>query len=152
MNTRTFVYAALLAGVVIGVLGNLPIFNLINCLLCVWVWLGGFLAVYLYQRMEHGARGLTPAQGAGLGALAGLVGAGVGIVVYSLTSFISLPLFASFARFMQVEGDLPFDRVDPAAIVGSTFFFFVLDALFYPLFGAISGFITASLMKKQLPT
>jgi hypothetical protein len=152
MNTRTFVYSALLAGAVIGVLGNLPIFNLINCLLCIWVWLGGFLAVYLYRRMERGAASLTPAQGAGLGALAGLIGAGVGIVVYSLTSFISMPLFASFVRFMQIERDLPFDRVDPAAIAGSTFFFFVLDALLYPLFGAISSFITASLMRKQLPT
>ena len=152
MNTRTFIYSALIAGAVIGVLGNLPILNLINCFLCIWVWVGGFLAVFLYQRMEHGATSLTPAQGAGLGALAGLVGACVGIVVYALTSFISMPIFASFARFVQVEGDLPFDRVDPAAIVGSTFFFFVLDALLYPLFGAISGFITASLMKRQLPT
>ena len=114
MNTRTFLYSALLAGAVIGVLANLPILNLINCFLCIWVWLGGFLAVFLYQRMEHGATGLTPAQGAGLGALAGLIGACVGIVVYALTSFISMPIFASFARFMQVEGDLPFDRVDPA--------------------------------------
>lgn len=152
MNTRTFLYSALLAGVVIGVLGNLPILNLINCFLCVWVWLGGFLAVYLYQRLEHGVTSLTPAQGAGSGALAGLVGAGVGMVVYALTSLISMPIFASFARFMQVEGDLPFDRLDPAAIAGSTFFFFVLDALLYPLFGAVSGFITASLRKRQLPT
>ena len=149
MNTRSFVLSALISGAVIGFLANFPVLNLINCFLCIWVWVGGILAVFLYRRFEHGASGLTAAQGAGLGALAGLIGAFVGVVVYALTSFISMPMFVEVARFFQIEGDLPFETVDPSSIVASAFFFFLLDAVAYPLFGAISGFIAASLLGKE---
>ena len=47
MNTRSFVLSALIAGAAIGVLANLPVLNLINCFLCLWVWIGGLLAVFL---------------------------------------------------------------------------------------------------------
>jgi hypothetical protein len=151
MNNRSFVTSALIAGVAIGLLAHLPVLNLINCFLCLWVWVGGFLAVFLYQRSQPVGSGLTGAQGAGLGALSGLIGVFIGIIVNALTSFISFPLFASLARFFQVEGDLPFQTVDLPSIVSSTVIFFILDVVTFPLFGAISGFIAASLMKKQQP-
>lgn len=152
MNTRYFLISALIAGVVIGLLGNLPLLNLVNCILCLWVWLGGILAVFLYRRFEKGQSVLTAGQGAGLGALAGLIGAFVGVVVYALTSFISMPLYANMARFFEIEGDLPFDTVSPSSVLASTFIFFLLDVVLYPLFGAISGFITASLLVKKPQT
>ncbi|MFN8473022.1 MAG: hypothetical protein U0822_12615 [Anaerolineae bacterium] len=150
MNGRSFMLAALIAGAVMGALGNLPVFNLINCFLCIWVWVGGFLAVYLYRRFEHEVSVLSPGQGAGVGALAGLIGAFFGIVVYALTSVISMPLFADVARFLQVEGDVPFKSGLPGLpeIVGSALVFLVLDIVLYPLFGAISGFIAASFWPK----
>jgi hypothetical protein len=73
---------------------------------------GGALAVFLYRRLQQGKLGLTPAQGAGLGALSGLIGALCGVLVYALTSSLSTPLFNSIARFLQVEGDLPFQSGD----------------------------------------
>jgi hypothetical protein len=149
MNSRSFILSALIAGAVIGVLANLPILNLVNCFLCLWVWVGGILAVYLYLRFQRGEGGLTGAQGAGLGAVAGLVGAFIGVIVYALTSFISMPIFDAMARFFQVEGDLPFTSAGLPGMVGSAFFFFVLDAVAYPLFGAISGLLGASLMGKK---
>ena len=109
MNSRSFFLSALIAGVAIGLLGNLPVLNLINCFLCIWVWVGGILAVFLYRRFEHGGPGLTGGQGAGLGALSGLIGAFVGVVVYALTSFISMPLFNNLARSFDIQGDLPWD-------------------------------------------
>ena len=149
MNSRSFLYSALIAGVVMGVLANLPVLNLINCFLCLWIWVGGILAVFLYRRFEHGGPGLTGAQGAGLGALSGLIGAFVGVVVYMLTSFISIPLFNSLARSFDIEGDLPWQTGGIPAVIASAFFFLLVDAILYPLFGAISGFITASLMGKE---
>ena len=149
MNTRSFTLSALIAGVVIGFLANLPVLNLINCFLCIWVWVGGILAVFLYRRFQPGELGLTAAQGAGLGALAGLIGVFVGAVVYALTSFISLPLFASVARMFEIEGDLPFQDAGLPSVIASTFFFLVVNAVLYPLFGAISGLITASLLRKD---
>jgi hypothetical protein len=149
MNTRSFLISALIAGVVIGILANFPLLNLINCFLCVFVWVGGILAVFLYGRLEHGQSALTPGQGAGIGALAGLFGAFVGIVVNALTNVISIPLFNTVARFFQIEGDLPFRTGGLSSIVSATFFFFLLDAVAYPIFGALSGWIAASLSKKQ---
>jgi hypothetical protein len=149
MNTRSFVLSALIAGAVIGVLGNLPVLNLINCFLCVWVWVGGVLAVFLYRRFQPGGPALTGAQGAGLGALSGLIGAFVGVVVFALTSFISMPLFNSLARSLEIEGDLPWEAGGFPTLVASAFFFLVVDAIAYPLFGALSGLITASLLRQE---
>jgi hypothetical protein len=149
MNTRSFALSALLAGIVIGFLGNLPILNLINCVLCVWVWLGGILAVFLYRRFEHGDATLSTSQGAGLGAISGFIGALVGVVVFALTSTISTPILNGLARSLQWEGELPFQTGGSGGIVGTALVFFVIDAVLYPLFGALGGMIAASLTKKS---
>lgn len=145
MNSRSFLLSAAIAGVIIGLLANLPILNIINCFLCLWVWVGGAAAVFIYGKFQPGGPGLKGGQGAGLGALAGLIGAFVGIFVNAATSFISVPMFNELARWFQVEGDLPFRSGGFPALFASTFFFFILDAIFYPLFGALSGWIAASL-------
>jgi hypothetical protein len=145
MNSRSFILSALISGVIIGILANLPVLNVINCFLCVFVWIGGIAAVFIYRAMQHGTLGLTIGQGAGLGALAGLFGAFVGIFVNLLTGFISQPLFNSIANYLQI-GDLPFRSNSLPSMILSSFFFFIIDAIAYPLFGALSGLITVSLM------
>jgi hypothetical protein len=149
MNGRSFILSALIAGAAIGIVANLPLFNLINCFLCIFVWAGGALAVVLYRAFQKGGPGLTGGQGAGLGAISGLIGAFVGIFVNALTNAISAPMLESFVRMLNIEGDLPFRSGDLGAIVASTFFFFMFDAITYPIFGALAGWITAVLMKKQ---
>ena len=148
MNTRSFWLSALISGAAIGVIAHLPVLNFINCFLCLWVWLGGILAVFLYKRFQHDGPGLTPGQGAGLGAVSGVIGALIGVVVNALTGVISFPLFMSLARFAQVEGDLPFQTVNFGSIMASTFIFLCLDIITYPLFGALSGLLTASIKKE----
>ena len=149
MNTRSFLLSALIGGLVTGILGNLPLLNLINCALCVFAWLGGILAVILYKRYQRGGPVATVGQGAGLGALSGLIGAVVGAVVYAITSPLSFPLFSSLARFLQIEGDLPFTRGATLwEILATAFFFLIVDAILYPIFGALAGLITASIMKE----
>jgi hypothetical protein len=148
MNTRSFIFSMLIGGGIIGVLANLPVLNIINCFLCIWVWLGGALAVIFYRQFQRSDPYLSPGQGAGLGALSGLFGAFVGIFVNALTSFISYPMFNSIMHYLKIEGDYPFREGLPAMIT-STFFFFILDAIGYPIFGALSGFITASLYKRD---
>lgn len=152
MNTRSLILTVLIAGTVIGVLANLPILNLINCALCIWVWLGGGLAVLIYRRFQPGQPGLTAGQGAGLGALAGLVGAFVGAVVFLVTSPLSVPIFNGLARSLQLEGDLLFRSNTIWDLVGTAFVFLVLDAVLYPLFGALSGLITANLTRAPRPS
>jgi hypothetical protein len=152
MNSRSFVLSALIAGAAIGLLANLPVLNIINCFLCLWVWVGGILAVFLYRQFQQGGADLTPGQGAGLGAISGLIGAFVGVVVNAATSFISIPMFERLAAYFQAQGDLPFRTGGLGALVASTFFFFALDVVAYPVFGAISGLIGASLLRKPPET
>ena len=149
MNTRSFTFAVLMAGVVMALLGNLPILNLVNCILCLWVWLSGALAVILYRRFQHGQPGPTGGQGAGLGAVAGLVGALVGFGVFVLTSAITTPILQSLARALSVEGDLPPQMMDGGGTFGGALFFLVINIVLYPLFGALGGLITANLGNKS---
>jgi hypothetical protein len=149
MNTRSFLLSTLIAGVVIGFLANLPVLNLINCALCIWVWIGGILAVLLYRRFQHGGPGPSVGQGAGLGALSGLIGALVGAAVFTVTSPLSIPLFNNLAREMGVTGDLPFRSGSFGAIASTAFIFLILDAVLYPFFGALGGLITASLTRES---
>ena len=150
MSTRSFWLSVLIAGAVTGLLGNLPLLNLINCALCIFVWLGGALAVYLYRRYEHGLGILSTGQAAGLGAVTGLIGAAVGAVVSLATSAISIPLFNLVLRSLQVQGPLPF-RNDVGGVLGPAFVFFCVDLVLYPLFGALGAMIAGSMLKPPAP-
>lgn len=148
MNTRSFLLSSLIAGAVLGVLGNLPVLNFINCLLCLWVWLGGIFAVYLYNRYERSRTqldqaGATVGQGAGIGALAGVVGAFVGVIVYALTSFISTPMLESLARSLDIN------MFNPGTGIGRAMTFFCFNIILYPLFGAIGGLLGAGVFWKR---
>lgn len=149
MNTRSFLLSSLIAGAVIGLLGSLPVLNFVNCILCLWVWAGGLLAVYVYRRFQPGGPGLTQTQGAGLWALAGVIGALIGSVVFLLTSTLSLPLMTGLARALQFEGDLPVGTGGFWENVVAALIFLVIDLVLYPLFGALSGLIGVSVFKPR---
>ena len=148
MNMRSFIFSVLIGGVVLGVLGNLPVLNLINCALCIFVWIGGALAVILYRSFEHGKSIPTVGQAAAMGAVAGIIGDLVGVVVYLVTSPISNPMFNSLARYLQWEGETPFRTGTLGAYIGSAFIFLIVDAVLYPIFGALGAMVAAALMKK----
>ncbi len=70
---------ALIGGVVLGLLSVIPIVSLGNVCCCLWAILGGVLASYLYVKNSP-----TPASvgdGAILGAMAGLIGAVITLVI-----------------------------------------------------------------------
>ena len=148
MNSRSFILSALIAGAVIGLFGNLPLLNLVNCFLCVFAWIGGALAVFLYRRFQHGGPDLTTGQGAGLGAVSGLIGAVFGVVVYLVTSSLSTPLFNSLYRAFDPTGELPLQSSIGGTLISAAVFFF-LDAILYTAFSALSAFITTSLLTKK---
>ena len=148
MNKRSFTLAVLAAGAVMALLGNLPILNLINCLFCIWVWLSGALAVVLYRRFQRGGVGPTGGQGAGLGAVAGLVGAVLGAGVYMLTAAITVPIMDSLARLVGAEAEMPSSTL--GGTLAGAGFFLIIDLVLYPLFGALGGLIAANMGKNTV--
>jgi hypothetical protein len=151
MNKRSFWIAILIAGAAVGVVGSLPVLNLVNCVLCIWVWLGGALAVYTYRRLQGGLENPTVKQGAGLGALSGVVGALIGAVVFAIGSSLTIPIMNQLAGLLDM-GDELFGGMGSGSVLGSTLVWLVIDLVLYPAFGAIGGAIAASLyQKKALP-
>jgi len=150
MNTRSFLLSAVIAGGLLGLFSNLPLLNFVNCVLCVWVWLGGILAVFLYRRFASDNPDLTVAQGAGLGALSGLFGTLAGAVVFLVTGALSMPLIESMASGLQVEGDLPFQTGGGfGGVFTAAMLFMALNLVLYPIFGAVGGVIGAGLLWKK---
>ncbi len=70
---------ALIGGVVLGLLSVIPLVNLVNICCCLWALLGGLLASYLY--IKNSPVPARPGDGAILGALAGLVGAVIVVII-----------------------------------------------------------------------
>jgi len=149
MNTKSFLLSALTAGAIIAVLSNFPALNLLNCFLCLFVWVGGFLAVFFYGKFQKGGPALTPGQGAGIGAVAGVFGAFIGVLAHLIFSPLTLPIMQRVAEAMDIGDALPGSGGGFAAALTSAFIFMLVDLVAYPLFGALGGLITASVMNKN---
>jgi hypothetical protein len=134
---------------VIAVLSNFPALNLLNCFLCLFVWLGGFLAVFFYGKFQKGGPGLTPAQGAGIGAVAGVFGAFIGVLANLIFSPLTLPIMQRVAEALDLGDVLPGSGGGFVAALSSALVFLLIDLVAYPLFGALGGLLTASIMNKN---
>jgi len=81
---------AVIGGVVIGVLSALPLISAGNCCCCLWIIGGGAVAAYLMQ--QHQTAPITVGDGAAVGAMAGLVGAVVQLVIAIPVHLVAGPL------------------------------------------------------------
>lgn len=148
MKSRSALYSILIGGAIMGLLGNLPVINLVNCVLCIWVWLGGAAAVVLFRRFEKTTTGPSTGRGAGLGALAGVVGAFIGALVYLPTAAISGPIMQSVMQSLNVQ-DVPVPQSGAGGLLGGMLIWLLIDIVLYPLFGALSGLVTASILNRN---
>jgi hypothetical protein len=71
---------AVIGGVILGLIQAIPFLNFINCFCCLGAIGSGFLAAHLYNK-SNGSRGVTPADGATLGALVGGIAAPIILVI-----------------------------------------------------------------------
>jgi len=95
---------ALIGGLVLGVLSALPIVYLGNCC-CLWIVGGGAVAAYVLQANESAP--ITPADGALVGLLAGLIGAGIHFVVSIPIDIVFGPWEREFGRRLLEMTDNP---------------------------------------------
>jgi hypothetical protein len=146
----SFAQPALLGGLVMGVLSALPLVNLGNVCCCLWVVSGGVVAAYLFQQNYRDP--ITLEQGALVGLLAGLAGAGIHFVLSIPIGIVMAPMEQSMMRrVLEMSGPMPPDVRDMFQLVGH-----VVGLVFMLFVGAIfstlGGVLGSALFKKPSPT
>ena len=102
MNSK--LRAAIIGGVVIGLLSSIPYVRLVNVACCIWIIAGGALASYLY--IKSSPVQVNVGEGALIGATAGAIGMAVEIIVgVPLTILTGFPEINFLLNLME--------RVDP---------------------------------------
>jgi hypothetical protein len=136
MNNNT--KAAVIGGVVAGVLTGLPIVG--GCCF-LWALAGGFLAFFMYSKSVPGP--MEMADAAKLGATAGVIGAVISIVV-------GLPFFLLGVGMSAMgSSDLPNAGVATGIAAAGGVLGFVLKAVFVVVFCVLGAVIGAAILGKK---
>ncbi|MBI3399949.1 MAG: DUF4199 domain-containing protein [Acidobacteria bacterium] len=166
MSTTTkpsYVQPALVGGAVMGVLSALPLIYLGNLCCCLWVVSGGVVAAYVLQQNQAGP--IAPGDGALVGLLAGLVGAGVHFVLAIPIDILMAPMERAMAqRFIDMTGSMSpemrdmFDRMSGSNVELSVGIMlirrvvgFMLMLFIGAIFSTLGGLLGAALFRKPAP-
>lgn len=95
--------AAAIGGVILGLLSAIPFVNVVNVCCCAWVLLGGALAVMFY--VKKSPTPVTIGEGAGIGALAGLIGAVINLVIGLPLSLLTGNAFAGLISTLMAKAN-----------------------------------------------
>lgn len=150
---------ALYGGIIIGALSGIPFVNIINCLCCAGIILGGVLSVYFYKSSFTPE---TPPLEAGECALVGLMAGVIGAIVETIISVALLVTFGNFwveyiVEFLtRANVNLPdevwdglYRMLDSGPMGIEIMFDFVISLFISSLFGLLGGVVGYSLFKGQ---
>ena len=152
MNGLSYKKPALVGGALVAVLSNIPIVNLVNVCLCLWAWVGGAVAAKLL--VDRAAQPLTSREGARVGLLAGLLGAGLSFVVQ-----LPLTIF-QMNRILETAAQLPIASEDAQVLyerisqsgslrIALAFIFAFISALLLLGFTVLGGMAGVALFEKR---
>ena len=155
-----FIQPALAGGMFLGFFSSLPLISAGNALCCMWVLLGGGIAVVMLTRQRPS--GITYGDGAFVGVLSGLFGAIVGTTVQIPVQIISARLFQSeqqrfeeLFRQLGVEGpmkDWLLRMASGEISIATVLFTFFANLLMWSLFAMIGGILAVAILKKRAQT
>ena len=152
MNER--LQPALWGGLFIGVLSALPLVNIGNCCCCLWVLVGGALAVYL--RQQNTPFQLDAAEGAIMGLMAGLFGAVIGSIVAIPFQMMSGPMQQQMME--RILSDNPEITPEMRAWIerfsvtsGLWIVSLLVSLVVYAVFGLLGGLLGVAIFKRNLP-
>jgi hypothetical protein len=151
---------ALYGGIIMAVISATPFISIINCLCCAGVMLGGFLAVFFYQKDLTIQTPLTNSDALQLGALAGVFGAVIGTVLSGLIMALFGNVSAQFILdiIRGFEDKMPpgtMDQIEQSMMqsqeigVMGIVMGFVTSIIIDPLFGLLGGLIGYSVYKPK---
>ena len=141
-----------------GVLSALPVVAAGNVCCCLWVVSGGLVAAYVLQQNQSAP--MTPGDGALVGLLAGLIGAGIYLVVSIPVSLMVAPFErAMLGRIAEMSGRMP---PEFRSYLGGGFaeggfrgismvFGFMFMLVAGAIFSTLGGLLGALIFKKSAP-
>jgi hypothetical protein len=145
--------AALLAGVFIGILSELPVLKHGNACCCLRVISGGALAAYLLQQNQ--TLPITVADGAGVGFLAGMFGAVLSLPIRLALGPVDQRVMERMGEFVGNSPDVPPEMLQLIEEVGSSpvgiLVSFVVFLAIAMVFATIGGVLGAAVFRKTPP-
>jgi hypothetical protein len=140
-----------------GLISSIPFVNLVNCLCCAGILLGGFLATYFYKsNFTPDTPPFTSGDCMAVGAISGVVGTIVATTLSLLFVVLFGDLTQEFILRMIENMDLPEEALDAInqAFEEQTSAFnilleFLMNLVIYPLFGMLGGLIGYNVYKPK---
>ncbi len=153
----SIVLPALYGGIVIAAISAIPGLNLLNCLCCAGVLLGGALSVFFYKKDLVGPDQavLTSSTAIQLGALAGVFGAILGTAItaaiFALFGNVSREFVAQILeRYREQFPPEAFDQAMRSLETGGlTVLTLVVSLIIDTLFGLLGGLIGFAIWKPK---
>ena len=143
---------AIIGGVVLGILSVIPLVNILNVCCCLWAIIGGLLATKLF--VDSSPVPASAGDGAVVGALAGLVGAVIvliiGIPVSIATQGMTQAFFLSMIQSLD-PAQAEMVRAQMAAgstVAGAIINGFILAVMLF-IFSIIGGLLGIPLFEKR---
>ena len=152
---------ALYGGIIMAVISAVPVLNLLNCLCCAGIMLGGLMSVFFYKNdLSPTTTPLSSTDGLQLGALAGVFGAIAGTLLQAimLAAFGNIGGETAMQILRGFADQIPPDVLDQiekgmeqsGGFTGlSILWTFFTSIILYPLFGLLGGLIGYSVFKQK---
>jgi hypothetical protein len=149
---------AVIGGVLLGICSALPFIQILNTCCCLWALLGGATAVYFY--IKNSSRPINMGEGAMLGAMAGLLGAVlfvvIGIPVSLVTGQAMLSMMSSITQNMGGANNQMMEEAIRAAQsqtmaeqLPGAILQHLIGAVILIIFSTIGGLIAVPILEKR---
>jgi hypothetical protein len=147
VKTEGYAKSVLIAGGIAGVLSATPLLNLLNIICCLWILLGGAMAVYLVRSDTE--RKINYGDGAYIGLLTGFFAAFVSSSLFTIFLLLGLNVAKYIPeRIPELE---QFGDIFTATKVGlnAMLLWFIFSVIIGGVFGALGGIIGTALFAKK---
>jgi hypothetical protein len=144
---------ALIGGVVLGLLSVIPFVSAVNVCCCLWAILGGMLATFLY--VKNSPTPATAADGAVLGALAGVVGGLISLILGIPISMAMGPTMRNLIlglveRVEPRQADIMRQQIEAAgSSIGPVIINAIILAVLLFVFSIVGGLLGVPIFEKR---
>jgi hypothetical protein len=150
---------ALYGGLIIGVISAVPFLNLINCLCCAGIMLGGVLAIFFYKdNFTPDTPPFTAGDCMTVGVFAGLIGAFVAVTLDIIFQMIFGNVFGRFVleQIQQMDIQLPEESLaaiekafEDSLSISGVLISLVTGLILNTIFGLLGGLIGYNIYKPK---